>query len=72
MVLFIERCGADQFTWPFARDLIDGVEAIHLKGLVHGDLDARHLQKTATGKPAIIDFGEARPLDTVTSSPRSI
>lgn len=72
MVLLIERCGVDDLTWPFACGLIDGVEATHLKGLVHGDLVERHLQKTASGDPAIIDYGEARPLDTVTSSPRSV
>ena len=68
----MERCGADDLTWRFACGLIDGVEAIHRKGLLHGDLDERHLQKTAAGDPAIIDYGEAKSLDTATSATRSI
>lgn len=68
----MRRTGAGDLTHAFACELIDGVNACHNKGLAHGDLEEKHLRKTATGQPAIIDFGDARPVNTQTCSPEEV
>ncbi len=72
MMSLIAQCRAGDLAWGFACGLIDGMEAVHCRHLVHDDLDERHLRKNAACDPAIIDFSEARELSGNTASPRHV
>ncbi|KAK9803890.1 hypothetical protein WJX72_002494 [[Myrmecia] bisecta] len=59
-------------TWPSACRYINIISALHATQLLHGDIEPRHLVKTAAGQPAVIDVGEGRDLGGRTNSPMSV
>jgi len=47
-------------TLELCREIAEGLEAAHEKGVIHRDLKSANVQITAEGKVKILDFGLAR------------
>jgi serine/threonine protein kinase len=48
---------------PIALRLLEALEAIHRRGIVHGDIKPSNVQLTAPGRPVLTDFGLASSVE---------
>ena len=56
--------------WQIIRQLGDGLQHAHERGIVHGDLKPRNLFLNRNGELRILDFGAAQTVVTPTTSDR--
>ena len=45
---------------PLVRPILDGLQYVHERGLVHRDLKPHNIYLAAIGRPIVLDFGAAR------------
>lgn len=48
-------------------DVADAVQAAHLRGVIHRDLKPSNIRFDAAGRPQVLDFGLAKPIDDAAS-----
>ncbi|KAF5359781.1 hypothetical protein D9756_002952 [Leucocoprinus leucothites] len=57
---------------PLLHDIINGLEYLHMFGIVHGDLKAKNVFISATQRGLLSDFGTVRLSETMTSTTTSM
>lgn len=58
-------CLPESAIWAYARDVARGLEYLHTRSLVHGDVKARNVVIGDDGRDRLTDFGCARAVDSL-------